>query len=98
MKKLFNACCVIGLLLTVCAVGTEELITIIICGATGTALIAIGLGGRSYMEKKDYYCPVCGERVLEVVYVTNDGEVLGCENCGQIKEPWEMLKYEADRK
>ena len=43
-----------------------------------------------------YYCPVCGEEVYEVVYVSNEGEVIGCENCAQIKEPFEVLENEAD--
>ena len=41
-----------------------------------------------------YFCPVCGEEVLESVFVANDGEVLGCDNCAQIKEPNEMLEDE----
>ena len=43
-----------------------------------------------------YYCPICGDEVYETVFVSNDGEVIGCENCAQIKEPFELLKYEAD--
>lgn len=44
-----------------------------------------------------YYCPICGEEVYEAVYVSNDGEILGCENCAQIKEPFEVLENEADK-
>ncbi len=40
---------------------------------------------------QEYYCPICGEEVLEAVYVSNNGEVLGCDNCAHIKDPWEML-------
>lgn len=47
-------------------------------------------------KNKSYFCPVCGEEVLEVVYVDNLGNVLGCENCAQIKEPWEMLEDDED--
>ena len=43
-----------------------------------------------------YYCPVCGDEVYETVFVSNDGEVIGCENCAQIKEPFEMLKNETN--
>lgn len=43
-----------------------------------------------------YYCPICGEEVYEVVYVSNEGEVIGCENCAQIKEPFEVFENEAD--
>lgn len=46
-----------------------------------------GCGNEEY-----YYCPVCGEEVYETVFVSNDGDVLGCDNCAKIKEPWEMLK------
>lgn len=38
-----------------------------------------------------YFCPVCGREVYEIVYVNNEGDVIGCENCAQIKEPWEMI-------
>lgn len=49
------------------------------------------------MECKEeifFYCPVCGEMVLETVFVSNNGEIIGCENCAEIKEPWEMQKDE----
>jgi uncharacterized OB-fold protein len=44
----------------------------------------------------NYYCPVCGEEVYESVYVSNEGDILGCENCAQIKEPHEVLENETD--
>lgn len=43
-------------------------------------------------EDQKYFCPICGEEVYETVFVTNDGEVIGCENCAQIKEPCDILK------
>ena len=43
-----------------------------------------------------YYCPVCGQEVYESVFVSNDGDVIGCENCAQIKEPWELLEDETE--
>ena len=43
-----------------------------------------------------YFCPVCGQEVFEVVYVSNDGDVIGCDNCAHIKEPWEMLEDEIE--
>lgn len=43
-----------------------------------------------------YYCPVCGKEVYERVFVDNIGEVIGCENCAEIKEPHEVLENEAD--
>ena len=45
---------------------------------------------------KSYYCPICGEEVYETVFVDNHGNVLGCENCAQIKEPHEVLGDETD--
>jgi hypothetical protein len=43
-----------------------------------------------------YYCPVCGEEVYETVFVNNDGEVIGCENCAEIKEPHELSRGEEE--
>ena len=43
-----------------------------------------------------YFCPVCGDEVYESVFVSNDGEVLGCDNCAHIKDPFEMLENETD--
>jgi hypothetical protein len=42
-----------------------------------------------------YYCPVCGKEVFETVYVS-DSEVIGCENCTETREPYEVLEDEAD--
>lgn len=44
----------------------------------------------------NYYCPICGEEVFETVFVDNSGTVIGCENCAQVKEPWEVIKSEVD--
>ena len=41
-----------------------------------------------------YYCPICGEKIYETVFVDNGGDVIGCENCAQIKEPYEVLENE----
>ena len=43
-----------------------------------------------------YYCPICDAEVYETVFVNNEGEVIGCENCAEIKEPHEVLKDETD--
>ena len=43
-----------------------------------------------------YYCPVCKNEVYESVYVNNNGEVIGCENCAEIKEPHEVFEDETD--
>lgn len=48
-------------------------------------------GCGSCQEEKEYYCPVCGEKVFETVYVSNDGDIVGCENCVNTKEPYEVL-------
>ena len=44
----------------------------------------------------NYYCPICGEEVYETVFVDNGGNVIGCENCAQIKDPHEVLQDETD--
>ena len=46
--------------------------------------------------EQHYYCPVCGEEVYETVFVNNNGDVIGCENCAEIKEPHEVLKDETE--
>jgi predicted RNA-binding Zn-ribbon protein involved in translation (DUF1610 family) len=46
-----------------------------------------------------YYCPVCGDEIFETAFVNNEGVVIGCENCAEIKEPheiWEKLKNETN--
>lgn len=43
-----------------------------------------------------YFCPICGKEIYETVFVTNEGDVIGCENCAQIKEPYEVLENEAN--
>lgn len=48
-------------------------------------------GCMSCQKEKEYYCPICGEEVNEAVYVDNNGNVIGCENCVETKEPWEVL-------
>ena len=42
-----------------------------------------------------YYCPICGEEVFETIFVSDD-EIIGCENCVQTKEPYEVLENETD--
>ena len=54
-------------------------------------------GCGSCQPDPHYYCPVCGEEALESVFVDNSGTVLGCDNCAQIKEPYEVLQDEADK-
>lgn len=47
-------------------------------------------------KSRSYFCPVCGEEVYETIFVANDGEVIGCENCAQIKEPCDMIQSDDD--
>lgn len=42
--------------------------------------------------EQEYYCPVCGEKIYETVFVSFDGEVIGCENCAETKEPHEVFE------
>ena len=48
--------------------------------------------GDCQPEEKEYYCPVCGELVEDRVYVSTDGDILGCENCVKEKDPREMIE------
>lgn len=43
-----------------------------------------------------YYCPICSEEIYETVFVNNDGEIIGCENCVETKEPYEVFENETD--
>ena len=42
-------------------------------------------GCMECQDEQHYYCPVCGEKVLENVYVDYGGNVIGCENCVETK-------------
>jgi transcription elongation factor Elf1 len=53
-------------------------------------------GCMNCQPETHYYCPICGHEVYETVFVDNSGEVIGCENCAQIKEPHEVLENETD--
>ena len=52
--------------------------------------------GNCEPPETHYYCPICDEEVYENVFVNIDGEVIGCENCVETKEPYEVLEYEID--
>lgn len=54
-------------------------------------------GCMNCQPETHYYCPICGHEVYETVFVDNDGDVIGCENCVEIKEPHEVLENETDR-
>lgn len=43
-----------------------------------------------------YYCPICGKEVYETVFVDNSGDVIGCKNCAETKEPHEVLRNETN--
>ena len=53
-------------------------------------------GCMSCKEPLQYYCPICGEEVHETVFVDLDGDVVGCENCVERKDVWEVMENEAD--
>ena len=55
-------------------------------------------GCGSCKEVPSYICPVCGEEAYETVFVSNDGEVLGCDNCAQIKEAYDMAVAQAQER
>jgi hypothetical protein len=40
----------------------------------------------------EYYCPVCGELVEDRIYISAEGDILGCENCIREKDPREMIE------
>ena len=48
-------------------------------------------GCMECQKEDEYYCPVCGEQVYETLYISNDGDIVGCENCITTKEPNEVL-------
>ena len=43
-----------------------------------------------------YYCPICDAEVYEAVFVNSNGDVIGCDNCVEIKEPHEVIDDETD--
>ena len=45
---------------------------------------------------KSYYCPVCGEAVYENLYVSIDGAIIGCDNCVEKKDVWEVMEEDYD--
>jgi predicted amidophosphoribosyltransferase len=49
-------------------------------------------GCMACREEKRYRCPVCGEEILEKVFVDYMGNVIGCENCAEEKDPWEFFE------
>ena len=53
-------------------------------------------GCMDCISEHHYYCPICGKEVYETVFVDNSGDVIGCENCAQIKEPYEVIEYETN--
>ena len=52
-------------------------------------------GCMECQPEPDFYCPVCGKETYEAVFVSG-GEVIGCDNCVEIKEPHEVLKDETN--
>ena len=55
------------------------------------------LGNFSGLEMKgEKACPVCGEEVYDTVFVNDCGEIVGCENCIELKEPYEVFDDETN--
>ena len=52
--------------------------------------------GACKPEQQAYYCPICSSKVTETVYVSDNGDVIGCENCVSTKEPWEVMEDEIE--
>ncbi len=49
-------------------------------------------GCGACQPEEHYFCPICDSEVFETVFVSScNGEVIGCENCAEIKEPHEVL-------
>lgn len=42
----------------------------------------------------EYYCPICGELLDDIVYVSTEGDVVGCDSCVGIKHPSEVFDDE----
>ena len=53
-------------------------------------------GCKACKPERHYYCPICGKEIFETVYVDNDGDVVGCENCTVTKEPYEVFEDETE--
>ena len=39
-------------------------------------------------QTEEIACPVCGEIMGDTAYVDKDGDILGCENCVTVKNPY----------
>lgn len=57
---------------------------------------------RHLNERENYpICPLC-ETDCETIYIADDGEIVGCENCVSKKDSWEwaadLKKAEQDEK
>jgi hypothetical protein len=48
--------------------------------------------GCGECQEEGYYaCPICGEET-DYLYVNNDDEIVGCDNCVVSKNAWEALR------
>ena len=41
-----------------------------------------------------FFCPVCGEEIEDTVFVDKDDDVIGCESCVKMKNPYEVFENE----
>lgn len=39
-------------------------------------------------EDEDVFCPICG-KIAERIYLDQDGEAFGCDQCIQVKDAYE---------
>jgi hypothetical protein len=53
-------------------------------------------GCMACQDNNEYFCPKCGEQVFDTVYISDDGVIVGCENCIITKDPYEVMEHETD--
>lgn len=42
-------------------------------------------------EDKEPSCPKCGSKLIDTIYKDSDGDIVGCDMCVTLCEPWEVL-------
>ena len=48
-------------------------------------------GCMECQDEEEYICPKCGKEVFDTIYISDDGSIVGCENCIITKEPYEVM-------
>lgn len=48
---------------------------------------------RCQEDEKTYKCPICGHEIGggDDLFISKDGDVIGCDECVRRKEAWEVL-------